>query len=115
MPRGSPAGMAGTEGGGVTDWDLDAHLATDSLRRIVDGVRPLCRQVACQRDITMWQLMALDHAINGVRWVYADFDGRHPDRGLPMPRWVAGLIDVWQWVNRRLASGCPAETGEPDE
>ncbi len=86
----------------MTDWDLDARLATGDLRRIVDGVRPLCHKLAVQGGVTPWQLMALDHAVNGCRWVFADFDGRHPDRGLPMPRWVAALIDVWQWVNRHI-------------
>lgn len=82
-------------------WDLDARLARESMGRQVDAARPVCRQLLETGQISDWELMALSHAVHACTHVIAVFDNTH-ERELPMPRQVAGLIDVLLWVRRHL-------------
>lgn len=90
--------------------DIHARMATDALLARVADVRPLCHAVVDQNGITTDQLAALDQAVLACRWIIEDFDAQNPDRGLPLPRCVAGLFDFWLSVNRCINTA----TAQPD-
>lgn len=85
------------------DWELHARLAYADMRRIVEGVRPLCHEIADTMRIRHDQILPLDHAVNGCLAVMAHFDANHEPE-IPLPRWVDGLFRIWQTVNRWIAA-----------
>ena len=89
-------------------WDLDARLARESMARQVAAAKPVCRQLLETGQLTDWDLMALSHAVLACVHVITVFDATH-DRELPMPRSVAGLIDVLLWVRKKLDRAEPAQ------